>query len=148
MLNFISKEVWKLYHIKSELWKGLKCGRNNCPRLKSFDKTDDCCYDPGNFFPLLPYLINFFFGDELKVFHQWFLLQSIELNSWIYTSLIYLLMWFKEHTLLVMAVTAVVKMVTVERWKEIVTEILIVSKVIRDKLMQKQFCFKYKALSI
>ena len=47
-----------------------------------------------------------------------------------------------------MVVKAVVKMVTVERWKEIVTEILIVSKVIRDKLMQKQFCFKYKALSI
>ena len=42
--------------------------------------------------------------------------------------------FYKEKPLLVMVVTAVVKMVTVERCKEIVTEILIVNQVIRYKL--------------
>ena len=41
-----------------------------------------------------------------------------------------------------MVVTAVVKMVSVARWKEIVTEIQIVRKVISDRLMQNQFHLK------
>ena len=41
-----------------------------------------------------------------------------------------------------MEVTVVVKMVIVERWKEIVTEIQIVRKVISDRLMQNQFHLK------